>query len=153
MGQKLTSGVSDFLKVDDPVKRKKPRSERVNNYYASQKSLTHRLGSKASEKSTDSWLISSQLLLLQQNFCQAARKCYSAYRSPAKLSFVLMLRARARSAPLSWLPALLWLHTNMQDHLQRWDPPLPCLRRSYMASQDYCHLLIRAGRAKRSAVF
>lgn len=44
VGQKLTSGVSDFLKVDDPVKRKKPQSERANHYYASQKSLTHRLG-------------------------------------------------------------------------------------------------------------
>lgn len=54
VGQKLTSGVSDFLKVDDPVKRIKPHSERVHHYYASQKSLTHRLGSnehfKASEK-------------------------------------------------------------------------------------------------------
>ena len=54
VGQKLTSGVSDFLKVDDPVKRIKPHSERVNHYYALQKSLTHRLDSnkhfKASEK-------------------------------------------------------------------------------------------------------
>lgn len=46
VGQKLTSGVSDFLKVDDPVKRIKPHSERVNHDYASQKSLTHHLGSK-----------------------------------------------------------------------------------------------------------
>lgn len=37
VGQKLTSGVSDFLKVDDPVKRKKPHSERVNSCYASEK--------------------------------------------------------------------------------------------------------------------